>query len=124
MKPSSSLTNFSTLMETTKSMITLTESIAYSKANDSKHVSAGLAALSNKHENGGSGILMKGNLIRNKTLSKDVVKNLLSSNPATRLEGFNALMFDVSNKLAECDNKNIYIGKIGCIKTLRKGGYF
>jgi len=125
MKPSSSLTNFTTLMENTKSMITLTESIAMNKVNDSKQVSAGLASLSNSHKNGGNGILMKGSLIRSKALSKDVVKNLLSSNPATRLEGFNALMLDVSSKLNECDNnKNIYIGKINCIRTLRKGGYF
>ena len=122
MKQSSSLTNFNSLMETTRSEVKITESMVISKANDSKQVTAGLAALSNRHETG-SGILMKGSLIT-RPLGKDIVKNLLSSNRATRLEGFNSLMFDNNSTKSSQLNKSIYIGKVDCIRTLRKGGYF
>lgn len=123
MKPSSSLTNFNSLMETTKDVIKLTESMVVSKANDSLQVSAGLAALSSTTQSGGNGILMKGSLVSRSSLGKDVVRNLLSSNRATRLEGFNALL-DVSSKVDKSINKSIYIGKVPSIRTLRKGGYF
>lgn len=123
MKQSSSLTNFNSLMETTKDVIKLTESMVVNKANDSKQVSAGLAALSSTTQSGGNGILMKGSLVTRSPLGKDVVRNLLSSNRATRLEGFNALL-DVSSKLDKSRHKNLYIGKVDSIRTLRKGGYF
>lgn len=120
MKQSSSLTNFKTVAETAKNVITLTDTIA-SKANDSKNVS-GLASLSCRNVNN-NGILMKTGQIRSKTSGKNVVKNILSSDQATRLEGFNALMSSDSKKIVDT-NQNIYIGKIHCIKTFRKGGYF
>lgn len=108
-------------METSKDVIKLTESMVVSKANDSIQVSAGLAALSNK--NMSNGILMKGNLITRPLKNKDVVKNLLSTNRQTVLKGFNALL-DVNDKKDQLRNENIYIGKVECLKTLRKGGYF
>lgn len=121
MKQSSSLTDFNALVDMAKN--NLNQATIVSKANDSKQVSSGLAALSRQDLNS-SGVLLRSNLITRSQLDKEVVKNLIKSKRATKLEGFNALLLDVTNKIEECHQKNIYIGRVSSIKILRKGGYF